>query len=166
MAVAALRNVWLQVTNGSSPIEGPYQFMVSSGAPATLGITLSTVDAWEEVETVGPWKNFNWSQISFVLGYRLHATLRFTAVESEITPNNYGLTLLHRLWRIGLENQITFAALEFRMFTTGVWRPVVVNTAEWRPTLMAGKQGFYEVEIPIVTRDLVAAPGEWAKANW
>lgn len=166
MSVATQRSPLLRVVDPSgTPLE-TYPLAVSSGAPAANGFTLSTIDAWEEEEVIGPWKNFQWSQVSFPLGYRLHAMLRFTQVESDVASNVYGLTLLHRLWKIGLEYQITYAALQFAMFASSAPRPVVINGNEWRPSLMAGKQGLYELDIPIVTRDLVTSPGEWARSQW
>lgn len=170
MALAAPRQPALLVTNqgGGNPVsEGPYLLAVSpSNAPSTLGVTLNTIDAWEEEEVIGPWKNFQWSQISYSLGYRLHANLHFVAVESDLANSTYGLTLLHRLWRIGIEYQITYAPLQFRMFTLSPWRPVVIGGTEWRPQLAEGKQGLYTVDFPIVSRDLVSAPGEWAQQGW
>lgn len=167
MASAPIRQPAFQAVNsGGTVIEGPYLFNVGGGAPTTLGVTLATVNASEEAEMVGPWKNFAWSQMAFPLGYRLHATLNFTSVESDPASQFYGLTLLHRLWRWGVETQFPYPGLQFRMFTSSAWRPVVISSFEWRPSLMAGKQGLYEVDLTISSFNLLPFAGEWAQSAW
>lgn len=168
MALAPIRQPAIQVVNSiGGVIGGPYLFNVGGGAAATLGVTLATIDASEEAKSVGPWENFSWQTVSFLLGYKYHATLKFTNVESDPTLTNYGLTLLHRLWAYGTANQLTFAGLQFRMFgAPAPWRSVVVSGLDWAPSLMAGKQGVYDVDLTISTRDLVATPGEWAQSSW
>lgn len=168
MATATHRRPSFQLVNSvGTAIEGPYDLSVVQGsAPSALGITLETIDAWEEARTIGPFENFQFSQVSFPLGYKLHATLKFTAVESDTSSSTYGLTLLHRLWMAMIATQLSYSALQFRMFATAPWRGVVHGSSEWHPQLMAGKQAFYTVEFPIISRDLVPTPGEWAQSLW
>jgi hypothetical protein len=167
MATAPIRQPAIQVVNSvGGVIGGPYLFNVGGGAQTTLGVVLNTIDAGEEAKVVGPWENFAWSTVSFPLGYKLHALMHFQAVESDPVSTSYGLTLLHRLWAYSIANQLTFAGLQFRMFTGATWRGVVVDGMQWQPVLMAGKQMFYEVDFSIVTRDLVPTPGEWAQSQW
>lgn len=167
MARATDRLPQIQIVNSVGvPQEGPYPLAESSGAPANLGIHFVGAESWEEDVCAGPWLNFAWQQMSMSFGYRLHATLKFTAVESDTTSSVYGLTLLHRLWKTGREKQLTYAGLQFKMYSAAAFRAVVVTSQEWRPTLTAGKQGLYDVSFEIATRDLVSVPGEWAQGAW
>jgi hypothetical protein len=172
VGAATPRTPALQVVNSvGTVIAGPY--LIAPGVTGTalatgsaLGLTLATIDAWEEAEVIGPWKNFLWQQVVYPLGYRYHASLRFVGVESDTSSNQYGLALLHNLWQQSVNNALTFAALQFRMFTTSTWRPVVAGSFEWRPSFAAGKQGLYEVDLALTSRELIATPGEWAQSAW
>jgi hypothetical protein len=168
MASATHRSPALRVVNsGGVQIEGPYELsVVPNNAPANYGLTLGTVEAREETVTIGPWLNFQWAQMSYLVGYRYHVSLRFSMIESDPASLVYGLTLLHRLWRIAVEYQTSYAALQFRMFSTGAWRGVVPDGTEWAPQLIAGKQGFYTASVDLVTREIVPIPGEWAQGLW
>lgn len=167
MGVALPRSPQLQLVNSlGNLIEGPYNLSVPSGAPTTLGLSLDTVDSTIEAVDVGPWTNLNWQVMSYVVGYRLHANLKFSEVQCDPSSLVYGLTLLQRLWQAGQDNQISYGALQFRMFASSTWRTVRPSSRELRPFLLAGKQGFFGLEMPLETRDLVAVPGWWAQAAW
>lgn len=167
MARAADRLPQIQFVNSvGGVLEGPYPLAVSQGAAANLGIWFEGADAGEEDVHAGPWTNFQWRQMSQSFGYRLHASLRFVGVESDPSSSFYGLTLLHRIWKAGREHQVTAVGLQFKMYSAGLFRPIIVTSPQWQPQLLAGKQGLYEVSIDIATWDLVPVPGEWAQSQW
>ena len=167
MATAALRSPSLRTVNQfDTPLAGPFALDVPSAKDA-LGLVLGTIDAHEEAEVLGPYKNAQWAMFSQWLGYRLYVTLHFAQVESSPTNGQYGLSLLHSLWRAAVETQVNYAALQFSMFNGAAWHGMVPQQgSSWAPTLIAGKQGFYEVSLALVSRDLVANPGEWAQQQW
>lgn len=147
-------------------IEGPYRFDVASGAPETYGVTFDGADASEHEEYAGQWTNFAWQRVGYALGYRYAVSLRFVACEASAF-GNYGLTLLHHLWRTAVETQLTYGGLQFSMYQGAAWHPVVPDSGQgWAPTPTAGKQGFFDVTMAFQTRNLVATPGEWAVAQW
>jgi hypothetical protein len=143
---------------------GPYRLDVASSAPATYGLTLERVEPTEQVEAV-VFKNFQWDEVGYPFGYRLGVMLSFVAVEGAPGNSNYGLTLLHNLWRLGIENQFSYAALQFAMFSGSSFYPMLPSP-EWNPTTTAGKQGFFDVSISLQSRSLVANPGNWADSQW
>lgn len=157
----------LRIVNSfGAPIEGPYYFDAAPGAtaPATLGVHLPTLKCSEQAEKV-EFKNFQWAEISYILGYRYFVTLDFTAVEHNGSATNYGLTLLHRLWRAAAENQVAYGALQFARSTGATFYPVV-QTGEWSPVDSGGKWGRFDVSLSFKSRSLVATPGEWAVSQW
>lgn len=147
-------------------IEGPYLFDAAPGAtaPATLGINLRTLKCSEQAEKI-EFKNFQWAEVAYHLGYRYFVTMDFTAVEQNGAATGYGLTLLHRLWRAAAENQVTYGALQFARSAGATFYPIV-QTSEWQPEDSGGKWGRFDVTLSFKTRSLVATPLEWAVSQW
>lgn len=154
------------VNSAGTAIEGPYYFDAAPGAsaPATLGINLRSLKCSEEAEKID-FKNFQWADVSYILGYRYHVTMDFEAVEHNGSATNYGLTLLHRLWRAAAETQVPYGALQFARSTGATFYPVV-QESEWQPADSGGKWGRFDVSLSFKTRSLVATPGEWAVSLW
>jgi hypothetical protein len=159
----------LQVVNSVGGIvEGPYRFDVKSGAPATLGITLGSTEPWYVDENVGPFLNYQWAEVAYNLGYRYYVTLNFADVEGQaVGGNTYGLTLLDRLYQLCVQNQVTYGALQFSLFTLSPFFAVVpAGSNGFHPQKNGGKQGFYTLSLSFKTRTLQATPQAWAKGLW
>jgi len=156
------------VNSGGAPIEGPYRLDVLSGAPANLGITLESTEPWYEEERIGPFLNYQWSEVSYLLGYRYFVTLNMTAIEGQaIGGNAYGLTLLDRLYQIMAATQVQYAALQFSLFNLSPFFGVVQGGGGgFHPQTLAGKLGFYTLSLSFKTRDLQQNPQPWARGLW
>lgn len=167
MAQAPYRSPQMRIVNSLGLPTSPTFALAVPSAQTTLGIVLGTIDAHEEPEMLGPYKNAQWNIFSQWLGYRLYVTLHFAQVECDPGVGNYGLTLLHNFWRQAVETQVNYAAVQFAMFSGAAWHGVVPQQgANWAPTLISGKQGFFEVSLAFMTRELVTNPGEWAYSQW
>jgi hypothetical protein len=155
------------VNSGGTVIEGPYQLDVKSGAPASLGITLGGAEPWYVEENIGPFLNYQWSEVAYNLGYRYFVTLNFSFVESGQTSTAQGLTLLDRLHQACVKTQVTYAALQFSLFVSSPFFGVVpAGSNGFHPQKVAGKQGFYDLSLSFKSRDLQATPGAWASSLW
>lgn len=161
----------LQVVNSiGNVIEGPYRLDVAGGAyntdPPGIGITLGSTEPWYEPENIGPFLNYQWSEISYNLGYRYFVNLNFSFVEGAGGNSFYGLTLLDRLYQIAVQNQVTYGALQFSLFSGSSFFAVVPNGGGFQPQKCAGKQGFYELSLSFKSRDLQATSRAWASGLW
>ena len=143
----------LQVVNSvGAVIEGPYRIDVASGAagsnPPGLGIVLDTAEPWYQEESIGPFLNYQWSEIAYLLGYRYYVNLNFACVEGAASQNFYGLTLLDQLYQICAATQVPYAALQFSLFVGSPFFGVVpAGGGGFHPQKIAGKQGFYSLTL-------------------
>ena len=165
LAPARLSQIKL-VNSFGTTTAGPYQLELASSA-ATYGFLVASVEAQEDPEVLGPYKNAQWSSMAQWLGYRLYVTIHFTMVEAKPVSPNYGLSLLHGLWRSAVENQVAFGALQFALYGASAWHPMVPQDgAVWKPSPMDGKWQLFDVDFPLMSRELVTNPGEWADQQW
>lgn len=155
------------VNSGGSVIEGPYQFDPAT-AMGTRGIVLVGTEPWYVDENSGPFLNYQWSQIAYLLGYRYYVTLNFAAISGQaVSGSAYGLTLLDRLYQACVQNQATYAALQFSLFVGSPFYGVgPAGSTGFHPTLSSGKQGLYDLTLSFTTRDLQASPQAWAAGLW
>lgn len=156
----------LRVVNSvGTPIEGPYRLDVLSGAEASRGLVLGETEPWYEEESIGPFLNYQWAEVAYSLGYRYFVRLNFAKVEA-LASSTYGLTLLDRLYQIAVQNQVTYAALQFSLFVGAPFFGVRPSGGGFHPTKLAGKQGLYELSLSFKSRDLQASPQPWAVSQW
>src|ERR1035437_184981 len=142
------------VNSGGAVIGGPYQLDPAS-ALNTRGFALVSTEVWYVDENSGPFLNYQWSQIAYSLGYRYYVTLNFTAISGQaVNGNAYGLTLLDRLYQGCVQNQVTYAAIQFALFPGSAFYGVVpAGSTGFHPTLSSGKQGLYDLTLSFMTRD-------------
>ena len=154
------------VDAGGNLLEGPYRMDVPFAQP-TLGIVLGETEPWYEDENVGPYLNFQWNEIAYNLGYRYYVRLNFAQVEAAPANNKYGLSLLDYLYQTAVQNQVTFAALQFSLFMGGPFFGVRSSgSGGFHPMKTGGKQGFYELSLTFKSRELQASPKPWAASTW
>jgi hypothetical protein len=141
---------------------GPWRFDVASGAPATYGITLGSTEPWYVDENIGPFLNYQWSEIAYNLGYRYYVNLDFVFIEGQSGNSNYGLTLLDNLFRLCAENQVTYAMVQFSLAAGAPFYGIVpAGGGGMHPHEVASKQGYYELALSFKSRDLQAGGAPW-----
>ena len=145
----------LQVVNSAGGvIEGPYRLDPSSGTEASLGFVLSSIEPWYVDENSGPFLNYLWSEMAYPLGYRFYVNLDFGAIGSAVNNNYFGLTLLSRLYQTCVQNQVTYAALQFSLFAGGgahFFGIIPNGSTGFHPTKAGGKAGTLPANARLLT---------------